>query len=136
MNNTRFSTAVHILTLLAKSPGDWLTSDWIAGSININPVIVRKEISVLRNAGLVISKQGKEGGAKLAKSPGNITLADILKAINDNDLMGKKNQNPNPDCSVGKLINTELDQLYTEVDKQVEHFLESKSLKEFCENFK
>jgi DNA-binding IscR family transcriptional regulator len=53
MNNTRFATAIHIMTLLAKSPQDWLPSEWIAGSININPVIVRKEISVLREAGLL-----------------------------------------------------------------------------------
>ena len=52
MNNTRFATAIHIMTLLAESPQDWLTSEWIAGSININPVIVRKELGVLREAGL------------------------------------------------------------------------------------
>lgn len=61
MNNTRFATAIHIMTLLAKSPQDWLSSEWIAGSIHVNPVIVRKEISVLREAGLIVSKQGKEG---------------------------------------------------------------------------
>lgn len=61
MNNTRFATAIHIMTLLAKSPQDWLSSEWIAGSININPAIVRKEISVLREGGLIVSKQGKEG---------------------------------------------------------------------------
>ncbi|MFC3160874.1 hypothetical protein ACFOEQ_22685 [Chryseobacterium arachidis] len=46
MNNTRFATAIHIMTLLAESPQEWLTSEWMAGSININPVIVRKELSV------------------------------------------------------------------------------------------
>ena len=67
MNNTRFATAVHIMTLLAKSPQEWLTSDWMASSINVNPVIIRKEISVLREAGLIISRQGKEGGSQLKK---------------------------------------------------------------------
>jgi DNA-binding IscR family transcriptional regulator len=67
MNNTRFATAVHIMTLLAKSPQEWLTSEWIAGSINVNPVIVRKEISVLREAGLITSRQGKEGEASWAE---------------------------------------------------------------------
>ncbi|MBL7878738.1 MAG: Rrf2 family transcriptional regulator, partial [Chryseobacterium gambrini] len=68
MNNTRFATAIHIMTLLTESPQDWLTSEWIAGSININPVIVRKELGVLREAGLITSRQGKEGGSQLAKS--------------------------------------------------------------------
>jgi Predicted transcriptional regulator len=60
MNNTRFATAVHIMTLLAKFSQEWLTSEFIAGSINVNPVIVRKEIGVLKEAGLIISRQGKK----------------------------------------------------------------------------
>lgn len=135
MNNTRFSTAIHILTLLAKSPNDWLTSDWIAGSININPVVVRKELSVLRNVGLVISKQGKDGGAQLSKSAKDIKLSDIFSAVNDQDLLGKKNQNPNPECNIGKDINEKLNQLYAEVDQKVENYLETKTLEEFCQNF-
>jgi DNA-binding IscR family transcriptional regulator len=67
MNNTRFATAVHIMTLLAKSPQEWLTSEWMAAAFNVNPVIVRKEISVLREAGLITSRQGKEGEASLQK---------------------------------------------------------------------
>lgn len=67
MNNTRFATAVHIMTLLAKSPQEWLTSDWMAGSINVNPVIIRKEISVLREVGLIISRQGKKEEVSLQK---------------------------------------------------------------------
>ncbi len=51
MNNARFQISVHILTLLAKAEGEALSSELIAGSININPVLVRKEISVLRKAG-------------------------------------------------------------------------------------
>jgi len=135
MNNTRFSTAIHILTLLSKSPNSWITSDWIAGSININAAIVRKEISVLRNAGLIISKQGKEGGSQLGKSPELISLADIFIAINETELLGKKNQNPNPDCPVGKNINKELDILYHEVDQQVLDFLKTKSLTDFGQQF-
>lgn len=68
MNNTRLSTALHILSLLAHNKGELLTSEWIAGSIGLNPVIVRKEIAVLKKAGLVESVAGKEGGTRLAKS--------------------------------------------------------------------
>lgn len=135
MNNTRFSTAMHILTLLSKSQDDWMTSDWIAGSININAAIVRKEISVLRNAGLIISKQGKEGGSQLGKSPELISLADVFITINESELMGKKNQNPNPDCPVGRQINKELDILYHQVDQKVFDFLKTKTLKDFGQQF-
>ncbi|UWX59096.1 Rrf2 family transcriptional regulator [Chryseobacterium oranimense] len=135
MNNTRFATAIHIMTLLAKSPQEWLTSEWIAGSININPAIVRKEISVLREAGLIISRQGKEGGSQLGKTAEQISISEIYRAVKNTEVLGKKNQNPNPACSVGKEINTHLNTLFEETDQLVTQFLGDKSLKEFSEQF-
>ncbi|ROH97493.1 Rrf2 family transcriptional regulator [Chryseobacterium daecheongense] len=135
MNNTRFATAVHIMTLLEKSPQEWLTSEWIAGSININPVIVRKEMSVLREAGLIISRQGKEGGSRLARNPESISISEIYAVVKNTEVLGKKNQNPNPACSVGKDINVHLNTLFEETDKLVVSFLGNKSLKEFSDQF-
>lgn len=135
MNNTRFATAIHIMTLLAKSPQEWLTSEWMAGSININPVIVRKEISVLREAGLIASRQGKDGGSQLAKSADQISISEIYRAVKNTEVLGKKNQNPNPACSVGKEINSHLNTLFEETDQLVTQFLGDKSLKEFSEQF-
>ncbi|WP_080778126.1 Rrf2 family transcriptional regulator [Chryseobacterium phocaeense] len=135
MNNTRFATAIHIMTLLAKSPQEWLTSEWMAGSININPVMVRKELSVLREAGLIISRQGKEGGSQLARSADEITISEIYKAVKNTEVLGKKNNNPNPACSVGKEINDHLNHLFEETDQLVSRFLGDKSLQEFCDQF-
>ncbi|MET3038108.1 Rrf2 family transcriptional regulator [Chryseobacterium sp. NRRL B-14859] len=135
MNNTRFATAVHIMTLLAKSPQEWLTSDWIAGSINVNPVIVRKEISVLREADLIVSRQGKEGGCQLAKAAGLISISEIYKAVKNTEVLGKKNQNPNPACNVGKEINIHLNTLFEETDQLVVNFLGNRSLQEFADQF-
>ncbi|MGN7866645.1 Rrf2 family transcriptional regulator [Chryseobacterium sp. 22458] len=135
MNNTRFATAVHIMTLLAKSPQEWLTSDWIAGSINVNPVIVRKEISVLREAGLITSRQGKDGGSQIGKNAVAITISEIYKAVKNTEVLGKKNQNPNPACSVGKEINIHLNTLFEETDQLVVNFLGDKSLQEFADQF-
>ncbi|MCQ9639816.1 Rrf2 family transcriptional regulator [Chryseobacterium sp. WG14] len=136
MNNTRFATAVHIMTLLAKSPQEWLTSEWIAGSINVNPVIVRKEMSVLREAGLIMSRQGKEGGSQLAKNAELISISEVYKAVKNTEVLGKKNQNPNPACSVGKEINVHLNTLFEETDQLVVNFLGDKSLKEFADQFR
>jgi Rrf2 family protein len=136
MNNTRFATAIHIMTLLAQSPHEWLTSEWIAGSINVNPVIVRKEMSVLKQAGLIMSRQGKEGGCQLAKNADVISISDIYLAIKNTEVLGKKNNNPNPACSVGKEINNHLNTLFSETDKLVLKFLSNKSLKEFSDQFK
>lgn len=135
MNNTRFATAIHIMTLLSKSPQEWLTSDWLAGSINVNPVIVRKEIGILKEAGLIVSRKGKEGGSQLAKNASDISISEIYSAVKNSDVLGKKNNDPNPACPVGKNINTHLGQLFTETDLMVCQFLGNKSLKEFTEQF-
>jgi Rrf2 family protein len=124
------------MTLLAQSPHEWLTSEWIAGSINVNPVIVRKEMSVLKQAGLIMSRQGKEGGCQLAKNADVISISDIYLAIKNTEVLGKKNNNPNPACSVGKEINNHLNTLFSETDKLVLKFLSNKSLKEFSDQFK
>lgn len=136
MNNTRFATAIHIMTLLTESPQDWLTSEWIAGSININPVIVRKELGVLREAGLITSRQGKEGGSQLAKSADSIQISEIYLAVKNTEVLGKKNNNPNAVCPVGKEINNHLKNLFSETDQLVLDFLGNKSLKQFSEQFK
>lgn len=135
MNNTRFATVLHILTLLAKKPGEWLSSDWIAGSIQINPVIVRKELGVLQDQGWVISKKGKEGGSMLGVPNSEINLADIYKVVKSTSVLGKKNQNPNPKCPVGKLVNAQLEQLFVETDELLCTALSHRTLENFVKQF-
>lgn len=136
MNNTRFATALHILTLLAKQPTEFLSSECIAGSLNINPVVVRRELKGLKTSGLVESKQGKEGGVRLAKPSENITLAEVFLVVQGSDVLGKKNQEPNPNCPVGQQINTELSSLFSETQQMMVDFLQKKTLASFSEKFK
>ena len=135
MNNTRFATAIHIMTLLAKNSPEWMTSEWIAGSININAVMVRNELVILKKNGLVESKQGKDGGVRLAKNAEEITIAEIYAAIKNSEVLGKKNQNPNPLCNVGKDINENLEVLFSDTDDLVLQFLKGKNLSDFTKQF-
>lgn len=135
MNNTKFATVIHILTLLAKHQDRWLNSDWIAGSLNINPVIVRKELSVLQEQGWVVSRKGKEGGSMLKILSDRITLANIYQLVKNSDVLGRKNSNPNPQCPIGKDINRRLEALFTETNELVCASLQHKTLKDFAEEF-
>ena len=135
MNNARFATNMHILTLLASMPGEWQSSEWLAASININPVMVRKELSVLQAAGLVVTRKGKDGGSMLGKPAAAITLAEVYAAIKQSEVLGRKNLNPNPKCPVGKNINKKLDQLFLETDDIVTAFLADKTLAGFVAQF-
>lgn len=135
MNNGRFSISVHILTLLATAKEELLSSEWIAGSININPVLVRKELSNLREHGLVISKEGKNGGAQLAKPARDILLSEVYEAVKQSPVLGVAKNSPNPDCLVGRQINQHLDDLYEEVDKALLAKLGQTTLEAFCKKF-
>ncbi len=133
--NGRFAISMHILTLLAKANGEWLTSDFIAGSININPVLVRKEISNLRINGLVISREGKKGGSSLAKSARQIRVSDVFLATRQGAFLGTSRNDPNPNCPVGKQINKHLDSLYQEAEEALVQKLGDSTLEDFSRRF-
>lgn len=135
MNNTRFATLIHILTLLSKYKGTWLNSDFIAGSIQINPVMVRKELAVLQQEGWVVSKKGKEGGTMLKKSDEEIKLSDIFMLVKNSNVLGKKNVIKDTKCPVGKQINRKLEAIFDEADNIIFQSLEHKTLKSFADNF-
>lgn len=134
MNNGRFATCLHILTLLASQPGEWLSSDYIAGSININPVLVRKEIISLRGQGMIVSKEGKGGGSMLAIAPQKIVLSEVFKATQQSRLLGRTND-PNNNCPIGRKINQHIDQLFDTAEQAVLNKLSKTTLAEFCAQF-
>jgi Rrf2 family protein len=135
MNNSRFSITLHILTLLAKAGGELLSSDYMAGSININPVLVRKELISLRKQGLVSSKEGKNGGYSLSKPVADIKLSDVYLTVQEFSLLSKSKNKPNPYCAVGKHINTHLDNLYQDAEKAILARLDKVTLKKFVHQF-
>ncbi|ADY53016.1 transcriptional regulator, BadM/Rrf2 family [Pseudopedobacter saltans DSM 12145] len=136
MNNGRFAISIHILTLLELSNEELLSSDYIAGSININSVLVRKEITELRKAGLVDSKEGKNGGFFLAKKADDINLGDLFKAVYPESIFAFAKNSPNPNCPIGKDINKHLESLYVEAELSLVQELKRHSLAEFCQKFK
>ena len=135
MNNGRFSISMHILTLLEKSPNEVLSSDYLAGSININPVLVRKEIINLRKHGLVSSKEGKSGGSYLARPAKEILLSDVYEAVRQNSILGQNKNKPNPKCIVGKQIDEHLNNLSNEVEYAMIKKLSKTTLADFSKKF-
>ena len=135
MNNSRFSIAIHILTLLHQEKGALVSSDYLAGSININPVLVRKELSNLAKAGLVTSKEGKNGGSYLAKAAEKITLDEVYKVVRQDYLLGQNKNTPNPQCPVGKQINGHLNTLYDKTEQVLIQSLATQTLADFSRLF-
>ena len=135
MISGKFAITIHILTLLTKYPNDYLSSEYIAGSINLNPVLVRKEIANLKAHHIVESKEGKNGGTRLAINPSDLTLKQIFEMTFENINLGYAKNQPNPDCLVGKKINQNLAELYTEMNKKISLQLNDISLENFSNLF-
>ncbi|MFC0211395.1 Rrf2 family transcriptional regulator [Paenibacillus chartarius] len=134
--STRFSIAVHILSLIAVSPDD-CTGDFIAGSVNTNPVIIRRIMGMLKKAGFVEVRPGV-GGASLLKSPEHITLLDIYRAvqvIEENQLF-RLHENPNPQCLVGRNIEQSLQSELMEAQSAMETKLQQTTLSQLISRFK
>ncbi|RAJ00359.1 Rrf2 family protein [Chitinophaga skermanii] len=135
MIKSKFAISIHILTLLNSSGEEWLSSEIIAGSLNANPALVRKELSNLRSFGLIESKEGKSGGSRLAKQAKDIRLSDIFKAIKDEHVFGFSPNEPNEKCNVGKKINAHLDDLFSLIDDQIFDVLQHITLADFARHF-
>ena len=102
--NSRFAVAVHVLTLLEQSKGEPVSSEYLAGSVNTNPSLVRRLLGMLSEAGLTTSQLGTGGGALLARPASSITLLDVHRAVGDGELFALHNEQPSPKCVVGRNI--------------------------------
>ncbi|MDT1940848.1 MULTISPECIES: Rrf2 family transcriptional regulator [Carnobacterium] len=106
--STKFPVAVHVLSILSLNRQATIYSDYIAASVNTNPVVIRRIVGLLKKAGLVDSAPGM-GGVTLLKEPQEITLYDIYNAVSVKDKqLFSLHQDTNPECIVGKNIQQSL----------------------------
>ncbi len=109
--SSRFTVALHIFTCADAFKDDYkITSDFLAGSINTNPVIIRKILSQLKKAGLITVARGT-GGIAPTKPLEEITFYDVYEAIEplENGDLFNFHTDPNPQCPVGRNIHALLD---------------------------
>ena len=130
--SSRFTLAVHIFACI-ETFGDEnkVTSDFLAASANVNPVIIRKILGQLKGAGLINVARGT-GGTTLAKPLGEITFLDIYRAVEcvDNGDLFHFHENPNPECPVGGNNHNILDDKLQRVQSAMERELASITLED------
>jgi len=121
--SSRFAVAVHVLALLAMDGEQLITSEHIAGSVNTNPVVIRRILGTLREAGLVTAQPGTGGGASLARRPEAITLLDVFRAVEGGGLFALHPQPPNPFCVCGRHIQAVLEEVFSKAEAVMEEVL-------------
>lgn len=128
--SSRFTIAVHMLACMDAFQDEYkITSDFLASSVHVNPVIIRKILSQLKDTGLIEVKRGP-GGATIAKSLDEITFFDIYQSVDciEENILFHFHENPNPDCPVGRNIHHILDDKLFRIQAAMEQELKSITL--------
>lgn len=110
--SSRFTIAIHMFSCIDTFQNDRkITSDFLASSVEVNPVIIRRILLQLKSAGLVNVQRGT-GGTVIARPLEEITFLDIYRAVEcveDGELF-HFHENPNMNCPVGRNIHYVLDE--------------------------
>ncbi|MEV8047140.1 Rrf2 family transcriptional regulator [Streptomyces griseoluteus] len=119
--NSRLTIAVHVLTWMAldRQQNEVATSERIAGSVNTNPVLIRRCLGELREAGLVQARRGGGAGWTLLREPEAITLLDVYLAVDDGEQFGLHHTAPNSECPIGFGIQPVLSNVYRTLDENI-----------------
>ncbi len=131
----RFSMAVHAMTVLAHRTRDGgpMTSAEMADSINTNPVIVRRLLAALGQAGLVETRPGNGGGAWLARDASRITLDQVHRAVEPDTGLIAMHDDTNSDCPVGATIGAVLSKAIQRAEDAAHAALEGITLAEMVQ---
>lgn len=133
MVNCRFTVAIHVLCLLAALDPKPVTSEFIAGSVNTNAVVIRRLLGLLREAGLVKSQPGVSGGWGLVARPENITLGGLYQIVRPGTVFAMHSQQPNVLCPVGRNIQRGLGAHYQKAQAAMEAELDRTTIADVLE---
>lgn len=126
--NSRLSLALHTLSHMAGDPFRVRTSADIADHAGTNPVVVRRVLGKLREAGLLTSEKGHAGGWKLAKPAEGISLADVYLALDERLVSGSGQDEEPSSCSVETDLQVRVAQVLFEIEESLVARLRETSL--------
>ena len=130
--SSRFTVALHIFACVEYFRDKYkVTSDFLASSINTNPVIIRRILGQLSRAGLIRVARGT-GGIEVAMPLGDITFLDVYRAVEpiENGHLFHFHENPNPECPVGRNIHALLDGKLQSIQEAMEDRMKKYTLED------
>ncbi|GEO46603.1 Rrf2 family transcriptional regulator [Companilactobacillus kimchii] len=130
--SSKLSDGVHILAYVDILRDGDLSSNAIASSIESNPSLVRRMMSRLKKAGLLMSQPGKVA-PKLGRPASEISLLDVYQAIEDNQKLLHIDEKTNPQCIVGGNIQQTLTEVYDHIQSDAEKSMSQISLQQIID---
>lgn len=125
---------LHVLLHMARHDGP-MTSGVIAQMLGANPVVVRRTMAGLRDAGLVRSEKGHGGGWAITADLEKVSLLDVHRAVGGPRIFAIGNERPNPDCAVEKVVNEAVEDALREAEALLVARLGAVSLAELARSF-
>ena len=132
--DSRLSRMLHVLLHMARHDGP-MTSEHIAQMLQTNPVVVRRTMAGLRDAGYVRSEKGHGGGWALAADLEKVSLLDIHRAVGGLSLFAIGAEHENPACAVEQAVNEALEDALREAEALLVARLGAVSLAQLSRSF-
>ncbi|HVJ01400.1 MAG TPA: Rrf2 family transcriptional regulator [Sphingomonas sp.] len=133
-NDSRLSRMLHVLLHMARHDGP-MTSGTIATMLQTNPVVVRRTMAGLRDAGYVRSEKGHGGGWALACDLARVSLLDVHRAVGGPRVFAIGNEHQNPDCAVEQVVNEAVEDALRDAEALLVARLGAVSLAELARAF-
>jgi Rrf2 family protein len=123
LKNIQFAVATHIMVVLGYRRGEEVSSRLLAESVNADPTFVRKSLSKLAKAGLVVTRRGQAGASFLARPANHITLLDIYRASGSPPAFATHSYPVESECIVSRNFKICMSSVLSEVQNGFEHSL-------------
>ena len=132
----RFAVAVHVLAVLAYKDGGPATSRLLASSVNTNPVVIRRLLLALQEAGFIETRKGAGMGSRLSRAADRISLAEVYRAVETNEPFALHSRRPNQACPVGHCIQAALERVFASAEAALERELAKTNLADILKSVK
>lgn len=132
--DARLSRMLHLLIHMGRMEGP-LTSEAAAVMLNTNPVVVRRTMAGLRDAGYVCSVKGHGGGWSLTGGLKSITMLDVHRALGENRIFALGPAGPAPTCLVEQAVNGSLENALSEAEALLLRRLNEVTLADIAADF-
>lgn len=133
--DSRLSVALHVLLHMADVEGV-ITSEALGPMMESNPVVLRRTLAGLRDAGIVRSEKGHGGGWSLARKLSDVSLREVYEALGTPALFSIGHREESPGCLVEQAVNRALSNALGEAEALLLRRLGSVSLEDIAKDMR
>jgi len=133
-SSSRLSDVLHVLLHLAYADAP-VTSEVLAAAMSTNPVVLRRLMAGLREAGFITSEKGHGGGWVMAAALESVTLHDVHMALGAPPLVSLGFREDRPECLVAQVVNESLMSAMEQAEASLLSRLDGITLAELSKGF-